>query len=112
MVNTEEVSQVTKAKNEGRVNAGKRLAEWNRKSKEDLIKNKNQVNPSENQVNPSENQVLSSTSSSTIILGIFVLSLVSYIIYDKTSIKKTALRSEAVATKTERAHHLDVFRMN
>ena len=109
MVNTE--SQVTKAKNEGRVNAGKRLAEWNRKSKEDLIKNKNRVNPSENQVNPSENQVLSSTSSSTIIIGIFVLSLVSYIIYDKTSIKKTALpRSEAVATKTE--HHLDVFKMN
>ena len=38
--------QVVKAKNEGRVAAGKRLVEWNRKNKEDLLKNKNQVNSS------------------------------------------------------------------
>ena len=38
--------QVLKTKNEGRVAAGKRLAEWNRKNKEDLLKNKNQVNSS------------------------------------------------------------------
>ena len=36
--------QVVKAKNEGRVAAGKRLVEWNRRNKEDLLKNKNQVN--------------------------------------------------------------------
>lgn len=30
--------QVTKPKSEGRVAAGKRLVEWNRKKKEDLIK--------------------------------------------------------------------------
>lgn len=35
--------QVTKSKNEGRVAAGKRLAEWNRKNKENLLKNKDQV---------------------------------------------------------------------
>ena len=34
--------QVVKAKNEGRVAAGKILVEWNRKNKEDLLKNKNQ----------------------------------------------------------------------
>ena len=38
--------QVTKTKNEGRVAAGKKLAEWNRKKKEDLIKNKSQVSSS------------------------------------------------------------------
>ena len=34
--------QVTKQKNEGRVAAGKRLAEWNRKNKENLLKKKEQ----------------------------------------------------------------------
>ena len=38
--------QVTKSKNEGRVAAGKRLAEWNRKNKENLLKNKEQVSSS------------------------------------------------------------------
>ena len=38
--------QVTKSKNEGRVAAGKRLVEWNRKNKENLVKNKEQVESS------------------------------------------------------------------
>ena len=54
--------QVVKTKNEGRVASGKRLAEWNRKNKEDLLKNKNQVNPS---AAASTNEVSPSTSSST-----------------------------------------------
>ena len=37
------MDSVTKTKNEGRVAAGKRLAEWNRKNKEDLLKNKESV---------------------------------------------------------------------
>ena len=36
-----------KAKNEGRVAADKRLAEWNHKNKENLIKNKKQVESSD-----------------------------------------------------------------
>ena len=32
----QEQQQVTKVRNEGRVQAGKRLAEWNRKNKESL----------------------------------------------------------------------------
>ena len=39
--------QVTKSKNEGRVAAGKRLVEWNRRNKENLIKSKEQVKPSD-----------------------------------------------------------------
>ena len=54
--------QVVKAKNEGRVAAGKRLAEWNRKNKENLVKNKNQVNSSGES---STNEVSLSTSPST-----------------------------------------------
>ena len=40
--------QVTRPKNEGRVAAGKRLAEWNRKNKENLLKNEGQVDSSDN----------------------------------------------------------------
>ena len=54
--------QVMKIKNEGRVASGKRLAEWNRKNKEDLLKNKNQGSSS-SPAGP--NEVSLSTSSST-----------------------------------------------
>ena len=37
---------ITKQKSEGRVRAGKQLAEWNRKNKENLLKNKTQDNSS------------------------------------------------------------------
>ena len=60
--------QVVKTKNDGRVAAGKRLAEWNRKNKEDLLKNKNQMNSSAavgtNEVSP--NTSLSTFSSSSV----------------------------------------------
>ena len=52
------MAEVTKTKSEGRIAAGKRLAEWNRKNKEDLLKNKEQV-PA--QVNSSGDQVSTST---------------------------------------------------
>ena len=54
--------QVTKAKHPGRVAAGKKLVEFNRKKKEEQIKNKSQVDLSDE---PSANEVESSTSSST-----------------------------------------------
>ena len=53
--------QVTKSKNEGRVASGKRLAEWNRKNKENLVKNKEQVESSNLS---SDQQVESSNLSS------------------------------------------------
>ena len=58
----EQTSIVTKEKHPGRVAQGKRLAEWNRKNKEDLLKNKNQVSSS-SPAGP--NEVSLSTSSST-----------------------------------------------
>ena len=38
---------VTKSKNEGYVGTGKRLVEWKRKNKADLLKNKGQMNSSD-----------------------------------------------------------------
>ena len=39
---SEVVKQVTKEKNPGRVQAGHRLKDWNRKNKENLLKNQKQ----------------------------------------------------------------------
>ncbi len=55
---------VTKQKSEGRVEAGKRLAEWNKKNKENLLKNKTQDNPSEKPSNLSSGEKAPSYLSS------------------------------------------------
>ena len=57
--------QVTKSKNEGRVASGKRLAEWNRKNKENLVKNKEQVESS----NLSSDQQEPQSQTSTVVYG-------------------------------------------
>ena len=95
---------VTKAKNEGRVAAGKRLVEWNRKKKEDLLKNKaqepNQVaasgNQVPNQVDASENQVLSSYMVQYGALAIILLAIGGYIYYTR----KQAVVVEPTPKKT------------
>lgn len=57
---------VTKPKSEGRIAAGKRLVEWNRKNKEDLLKNKDQVASSDNSSKlSSEQQPISNLSSNS-----------------------------------------------
>ena len=48
--------QVTKVKNEGRIAAGKRLVEWNRKNKENLVKNREEVASSVSPSAPSAQQ--------------------------------------------------------
>ena len=55
---------ITKQKSEGRVRAGKQLAEWNKKNKENLLKNKTQDNPSEKSSNLSSAEKASSYLSS------------------------------------------------
>ena len=56
--------QVTKVKNEGRVAAGKRLVEWNRKNKENLV-NREQVASSDLPSAPREPQ----SQASTVVYG-------------------------------------------
>ena len=53
--------QVTKVKNEGRIAAGKRLVEWNRKNKENLVKNREEVASSVSPSAPRELQGRAST---------------------------------------------------
>ena len=72
-------NQVTKVKSEGRVAAGKRLVEWNRKKKEDL-KSTDQVPdqiPAQvpTQVNSSDDQVNSSGApvGQVLISGVIIL---------------------------------------
>ena len=61
--------QVVKAKNEGRVAAGKRLVEWNRKNKEDLLKNKNQEPISGESSAPTGAEEPTSATSNTTLYG-------------------------------------------
>ena len=64
------MDRVTKTKHPGRVASGKRLAEWRRKNKENLVKNKEQVessNLSSDQQVESSN--LSSATSNTTLYG-------------------------------------------
>ena len=66
--------QVTRPKNEGRVAASKRLAEWNRKNKENLLKNEGQVESSDN----SSTQELQSQTS-TVVYGSGALAVLAVI---------------------------------
>ena len=65
--------QVTKSKNEGRVASGKRLVEWNRKNKENLVKkNKEQVDQRATQLqssNLSSDQQEPQSQTSTVVYG-------------------------------------------
>ena len=76
--------QVTKSKNEGRVAAGKRLVEWNRKNKENLVKNKGQVESSDLAGDQQEPQ----SQTSTVLYGglaIVVVISVALYVYRKKS---------------------------
>ena len=105
--------QVTKVKSEGRVAAGKRLAEWNRKNKEDLLKNKNQVSSntpaSTNEVSPStSSSTFSSTFSSSNVYGIgaaIVLAGIAVVFLWK---RNTPNSTPKPVAKPEN----DIFRMN
>ena len=95
---------VTKAKNEGRVAAGKRLVEWNRKNKEALLKNKAQEpsqvtvskNQEPNQIDACVNQVLSSYMVQYGALAIILLAIGGYIYYTR----KQAVVVEPTPKKT------------
>ena len=101
--------QVIKPKNEGRVAAGKRLAEWNRKKKEDLLKNQSQVasssSSSSDEVSSSSDEVSSCTllnpSSVSIVLGGTVIAICVLLLWKR----KTPV---AQVKDTEN----DIFHMN
>ena len=79
--------QVTKSKNEGRVAAGKRLVEWNRKNKENLVKNREQVASSGDSNVPSRDagdQQEPQSQTSTVFYGggaLAVLAVIGVVLY-------------------------------
>ena len=101
---------ITKPKSEGRVAAGKRLVEWNRKKKEDLLKNKAQEpsqvavseNQEPNQVGVSGNQVLSSYMVQYGALAVILLAIGGYIYYTRKQavvVEPTPEKPEAVPVR-------------
>ena len=87
------MEQVTKSKNEGRVAAGKRLAEWNRKNKENLLKNEEQVKPSGKPSEPSSAQEPTSEASSyTLYIAASVL-VVAWILWTQKKETPAAVQS-------------------
>lgn len=102
--------QVTK--NEGRVAAGKRLAEWNRKNKENLIKNKDQVKPSdESSASSSPQEQSSAHSNPTFLYGggaviALVLGIAVFFLW------KRPQNTAKTPTAGNTTPYDDIFRMN
>ena len=71
------------SKNSGRVAAGKKLVEWNRKNKADLLKNKAQVGSSDAPSAPSDQQEPQSQTSTVFYGGgaLAVLAVIGVMLY-------------------------------
>ena len=107
-------SKITKIKSAGRIESGKRLAEWNRKNKEGLIKNKEQVDTSQNQVpssqSTSQNQVPASQNqvpASYYLLAVGFCMIVGFGIYQYKQRRQTPCKIPVAHLKND-----DIFKMN
>ena len=109
--------QVTKVKNEGRVAAGKRLVEWNRKQKENLVKNRKQVASSGDSSVPSAQQepqshhtvVYGSGALAVLVVGV---SVALYLYRGKIASRLSMSTSDSTPSKAPPAPEHDIFRMN
>ena len=99
--------QVTKIKNEGRVAAGKRLVEWNRKNKENLAKNKAQADSSDSPSAPSAQQEPQSHHTVLYSGGALVLVVVGAALY----LYRGKIASDSTPSKAPPSEP-DIFRMN
>ena len=100
---------VTKPKSEGRVAAGKRLVEWNRKNKENLVKNLEKAASSDSPSAPSAQQEPQSQTSTVFYGGgalavLAVIGVALYLYRGKTS--------DSTPSKAPPAPEHDIFRMN
>ena len=96
--------QVTKVKNEGRIAAGKRLVEWNRKNKENLVKNREEVASS---VSPSASSAQREPQSHHTVLysgGALAVIVVGGALY--------LYRGKIASDSTPPPSEPDIFRMN
>ena len=114
---TNNESKITKIKSTGRIESGKRLAEWNRKNKENLIKNKEQLDTSQNQVpssqSTSQNQVPASTyniSPSYYLLAVGFCTIIGFGLYQyqrRQTQTQTQCKIPVPPSKND-----DIFKMN
>ena len=103
---------ITKQKSEGRVRAGKQLAEWNKKNKENLFKNKTQDNSSEKSSNLSSGEKAPSYLSSKHYYGGIGIALVAGIaLFYFWNQKPEKTPPPAVLTRPKISDD-DFFRMN
>ena len=102
--------QVTKVKNEGRIAAGKRLVEWNRKNKENLVKNREEVASSVSSSAPKELQ----GRASTVFYGIGALAVLVVGVGAALYLYRGKVASDSTPSKAPPAppSEPDIFRMN
>ena len=94
---------ITKTKSEGRVAAGKRLVEWNRKNKENLVKNKEQVESSEQE--PTSSNLSSPSQTSTVVYGaLAIVAVIGVALY--------VYRKKPAPPSSAPSNNDDIFRMN
>ena len=99
--------QVTKVKNEGRVAAGKRLVEWNRKQKENLVKNREAVASSDLPSASSDQQ--EPQSHHTVVYGSGALAVIVIVI--ALYLYREKIASDSTPSKAPPSEP-DIFRMN
>ena len=109
-MDSENQTQVaTKQKSEGRVRAGKQLAEWNRKNKENLLKNKTQDNSSAESSDEKPPSYLSSIHYYYGGVGIALIAGIALFYFRNQKPEKTP--SPAAPTRPKISDD-DFFRMN
>ena len=112
-MDSENQTQVTtKQKSEGRVRAGKQLAEWNKKNKENLLKNKTQDNSSEKSSNLSSGEKVPSYLSSKHYYGGIGIALVAGIALFYFRNQKPEKTPPPVLPTKPKISDDDFFRMN
>ena len=104
--------QVTKPKSEGRVAAGKRLVEWNRKNKENLVKNKEQVESSGDSSNLSSDQQEPQSQSTVVYGGALAVLVVVGALYLYRGKITSRLGMSTTPSKPPPAPEHDIFCMN
>ena len=105
--------QVTKSKNEGRVAAGKRLVEWNRKNKENLVKNKEQVESSGDSSNLSSDQQEPQSRTSTVVYGgLAIVVVIGVALYLYRGASRLGINTTPSKPPPAPEHDIDIFSMN
>ena len=100
------------SKNSGRVAAGKKLVEWNRKNKADLLKNKAQVGSSDAPSAPSDQQEPVSQTTSTVFYGGGALAILVVGVGFALYLYRGKIASDSTSSKAPPAPENDIFCMN